>query len=140
MKNLNSTRSIDLLNSEGPILKLIKSNTGFTVIDEWKVKITTLTRDEIIQFIEGNLDIIDSQNQVWSYPNISTGMKLNIPDILEFIGDSYSIDTDEVYLKYIDWVHKVSESHDWKTTFGPREIVESIVKILEDNPKLISRK
>lgn len=140
MKNLNSARSIDLLNSEGPILKLIKSNNGFTVIDEWKVKIATLTRDEIIQFIEGNLAIIDSHDQYWEYPNISTGMKLNIPDILEFIGDSYLIDTDSLYSKYTEWVHKVSESNDWKTTFGPREIVESIVKILEDHPKLISRK
>ena len=140
MKNLNSARSIDLLNSEGPILKLIKSNTGFTVIDEWKVKIATLTRDEIIQFIEGNLAIIDSHDQYWEYPNISTGMKLNIPDILEFIGDSYLIDTDSLYSKYTEWVHKVSESNDWKTTFGPREIVEAIVKILEDHPKLISRK
>jgi hypothetical protein len=140
MKNLNSARSIDLLNSEGPILKLIKSNNGFTVIDEWKVKIATLTRDEIIQFIEGNLAIIDSHDQYWEYPNISTGMKLNIPDILEFIGDSYLIDTDSLYSKYTEWVHKVSESNDWKTTFGPREIVEAIVKILEDHPKLISRK
>jgi len=138
MKNTN--RSIDLVNSEGPILKLIKSNNRFTVTDEWQVKVATLTRDEILQFIEGDLTIIDSHNQSWEYPNISTGMKLNIPDILEFIGDSYSINSEEVYLKYIDWVHKVSESTDWKTTFGPREIVEAIVKILEDNPKLISRK
>ncbi len=35
------------------------------------------------------------------------------------------------------WVNQVSEDIDWKTHFTPDEIVNAIVTILENNPKLI---
>jgi len=47
------------------------------------------------------------------------------------------INRDELYKLYMEWVNKVSEDSDWKTTFGPEEIVYSIANILETNPQLI---
>jgi len=47
------------------------------------------------------------------------------------------IDKDELFKLYMDWVDKVSEDCDWKTSFGPKEIVYSIVNIIENNPQLI---
>jgi hypothetical protein len=37
----------------------------------------------------------------------------------------------------MEWVNKVSDEFDWKTHFGPEEIVHSIANILETNSQLI---
>ena len=37
----------------------------------------------------------------------------------------------------MEWVNKVSDECDWKTSFGPEEIVYAIAGILENNPNLI---
>jgi hypothetical protein len=47
------------------------------------------------------------------------------------------IDKDELFKLYMEWVNEVSEECDWKTSFGPEEIVDSIVNIIENNPQLI---
>ena len=48
------------------------------------------------------------------------------------------INKDELYKLYMEWVDRVSEDCDWKTSFGPEEIVHSIANILETNPQLIN--
>ena len=48
------------------------------------------------------------------------------------------INTEELYKLYMEWVYRVSEDCDWKTSFGPEEIVHSIANILEQNPQLIN--
>jgi hypothetical protein len=47
------------------------------------------------------------------------------------------INREELYKLYMDWVHEVSEECDWKTHFGPEEIVGAICTILEKNPMLV---
>lgn len=49
-----------------------------------------------------------------------------------------NINKSELYKLYMQWVEMVSEDHDWKTQFHPREIVDAIAVILESNPQLIS--
>ena len=48
------------------------------------------------------------------------------------------IDKQELLRLYMEWVDKVSEDLDWKTHFGPEEIVYAIADIIENNPKLIT--
>ena len=48
-----------------------------------------------------------------------------------------TIDKTELYKLYMDWVNKVSDECDWKTHFGPKEIVYAICRILEEHPELI---
>jgi hypothetical protein len=48
------------------------------------------------------------------------------------------INRDELYKLYMQWVDQVTEDCDWKTSFGPEEIVHSIANILETNPQLIN--
>ena len=47
------------------------------------------------------------------------------------------INRDELYKLYMEWVNQVSEDFDWKTTFGPEEIVHAVANILETNSQLI---
>lgn len=48
-----------------------------------------------------------------------------------------TINKKELYKLYMQWVDQVSEDLDWKTTFGPEEIVYAIADILEKHPELI---
>ena len=48
------------------------------------------------------------------------------------------INKDELYKLYMEWVNRVSEDCDWKTSFGPEEIVHAIANILEQNLQLIN--
>lgn len=48
-----------------------------------------------------------------------------------------TINKEELFKLYMEWVNKVSEDCDWKTHFYPEEIVHSIANILETNPQLI---
>jgi len=48
------------------------------------------------------------------------------------------INKDELYKLYMEWVDRVSEDCDWKTSFGAEEIVHSISTIIEQNPQLIN--
>ena len=49
-----------------------------------------------------------------------------------------NINKEELFKLYMQWVDQVSEDLDWKTSFGPEEIVYSIANILETNPQLIN--
>ena len=48
------------------------------------------------------------------------------------------INTTELYKLYMEWVNQVSEDLEWKTHFGPEEIVHAIAKIIEENPHLVT--
>lgn len=50
------------------------------------------------------------------------------------------INKEKLYELYMNWVNEVSEELDWKTHFGPKEIVHAIANILENNPDLIKNK
>lgn len=50
------------------------------------------------------------------------------------------IDKVELYQLYMEWVNRVAEELDWKTHYGPEEIVYSIARIIETNPHLIKDK
>jgi hypothetical protein len=39
----------------------------------------------------------------------------------------------------MQWVDKVAEECDWKTHFGPEEIVYAIAEILENNLELLKK-
>lgn len=51
---------------------------------------------------------------------------------------SIKIDKEQLYDMYMDWVDKVTEECEWKTNFGPEEIVNEICLIIENNPQLYS--
>ena len=48
-----------------------------------------------------------------------------------------TVDKEGLYKLYMGWVNDVSETCDWKTHFGPEEIVSAIARIIEEHPELI---
>ena len=49
------------------------------------------------------------------------------------------INKEELFKLYMEWVDRVSEDCDWKTSFDAEEIVHAIASILETNPELIKQ-
>jgi hypothetical protein len=49
------------------------------------------------------------------------------------------INTKELFKLYMEWVDQVTEECDWKTSFSPEEIVYAIVRILEENPDIVTQ-
>lgn len=50
-----------------------------------------------------------------------------------------TIDKEKLFELYMQWVNEVSEECDWKTHFGPEEIVYAISDIIVRNPDLIKQ-
>ncbi len=48
------------------------------------------------------------------------------------------INKPKLYDLYMDKVSQISEICDWKTQFGPEEIVNLIAEIIENNPDLVT--
>ena len=42
------------------------------------------------------------------------------------------IDREQIYNKYMQWVDEVTEDIEWKTHFTPKEIVNKICEIIEN--------
>ena len=47
------------------------------------------------------------------------------------------INRTKLYLLYMDRVAEISEACDWKSVFGPEEIVNLVADIIEYNPDLL---
>lgn len=129
MNNTN-IHSLDLVNSEGPLLKLIKSKKSFIIVDEWQVQLTILTKDEVIKFINGEFNLTDSHQRKWNFPLVSQGMRRPIKDIMDFIEDRYQID----YVKFIARFSKEYEIFD-----GDEEFIRNVILFIEANPSLITK-
>lgn len=50
------------------------------------------------------------------------------------------INREDLLKLYIIEIDRISESFDWKTQFGPKEIVNLIAGIIEKHPILLSEK
>jgi hypothetical protein len=48
------------------------------------------------------------------------------------------VNKEKLYELYMGWVGEVTDNCDWKTSFGPEEIVHAIGSIIENNPDLIN--
>lgn len=129
MNNTN-IHSLDLVNSEGPLLKLIKSKKSFIIVDEWQVQLTTLTRDEVIKFINGEFNLTDSHRREWNFPLVSQGMRCPIQNIMDFIEDRYQID----YVKFI-----AQFSKEYEIVEEDEEFIRKVILFIEANPSLITK-
>lgn len=83
-------KQIGLLNYEDDVLKLQKigdsdAHYQFRVIDQWKRHIGLYTASDILLFITGAIDIIDSKNNTWNFATAHENAKPNVQEVLDFI-------------------------------------------------------
>jgi hypothetical protein len=77
--------TIDLLNSEGPILLLKRTPEHFLMYDEWKFMIARMRVETLLNFIDGKTTVRDTHDRVWKYTEQSEGMKPKYDVLMEFI-------------------------------------------------------
>jgi len=53
--------------------------------------------------------------------------------------EEITIDRDRLYKLYMDHVDYICDECDWVSSFTPKDIVNMISHILEQNPKLIKK-
>lgn len=86
-RKLRNLPSLVLLNSEGDILKVFKTeDKEFIILDEQKEIIATLNSNEIFYFSRGELKLVDSTGKVFDYTTFVSGMKPSLDVLDEFIG------------------------------------------------------
>lgn len=84
-KKESSYPTIELLNSEGPILWLKRTPESFLMYDEDKFMIGKFSVNTLTKFIDGISNVIDSRGRVWNYPTSHEAMKPNPEDLKEFV-------------------------------------------------------
>ena len=78
---------LELLNSEGPILTVVKidgEKDSFKLIDQYK-KESIISKQDLLDFIDGKIKITDSKDREWHYPSESYGIRQSIHNINEFL-------------------------------------------------------
>lgn len=87
-KELSGLDRLELLNSEGPLLVILRSEEEpgyFYAIDTKGFLLGYYNRYEVIDFVEGRIKINE-----WDYPSVSEGMKQSREAIDEFLGEDES--------------------------------------------------
>lgn len=82
----NKFKSIELLNSEGCILKAFKTQDGYMMIDEHQELIAILNDKNIYNYVSGKLNLIDSEGRDLKYDIYPISMKPELGKICEFLG------------------------------------------------------
>ncbi len=79
-------KSIELLNSEGCLLKVFKTQDGYIMLDEHRELIGILSDKQMFNYTRGELDIVDSEGRDLNYMKYPGSMKPNLKELDEFMG------------------------------------------------------
>jgi hypothetical protein len=86
---------LELLNFEGPVLKAIKTEKGFAIVDQHKVQLTVLDYDRLLKFFRSELSIMDSTGRFWKYSEHSDDAKpsqeSNFKELLTIVSSKLKI-------------------------------------------------
>jgi len=97
-RKMTKQNTIELLNSEGPILTAkhvshvqhvgsgMKTSIDFEIKDQFKKTLMIMTKKEIFDFTRGKIDITDSRGRVWNYSTRPGTEKPDLKKLDEFIG------------------------------------------------------
>ncbi len=80
------TNSIELLNSEGPILVAVKISNSFHIIDERGKLIIEWNQKQLEDFIFDRITVTTSENRILKYGSFPGSMKPDLRILAEFVG------------------------------------------------------
>lgn len=78
-------RSIELINYEGPVLKLIESGSEVIAVDQWDKPIARLNRVSLLSYLRGEISFYDSKGKEWHYPSQHEEARTDINKLMGFI-------------------------------------------------------
>jgi hypothetical protein len=78
--------SIELLNSEGPILVAKKEESHYVIYDTSGEDIAILAEKDMQDFVHGDMILVDTKNNRYRYSEFPGSMKPDLKKLDEFIG------------------------------------------------------
>jgi len=89
---MKSSKVIDLLNSEGAILKgtriITNGENRYIIHDQWKNEVARYNRYDMQQFLEGFTEITDSSGRVWNWPQQNIDMRPSSGTLQSWLNDN----------------------------------------------------
>ena len=82
------SKSIELLNFEGPVLQLIRNGQEFIVIDQWKKTVAKLSVQGVLAYCAGDITIIDSAGKEWCFLKEHEEARVKMNKLTEFLFNS----------------------------------------------------
>ena len=77
---------LDILNYEGPVLKIFKSSDNeFVIYDQWDSIVDTLTFDEVCSFLDGDILLTDSGGKTWNWASEHYLSKPKIKNLIRYL-------------------------------------------------------
>ena len=74
------------MNFEGDAIWAKKAGEDeFVVYDQWDSIVEILTRDEFFNFLDGNLELADSEGKKWNFRNEHVNAKPSYKSLVHFI-------------------------------------------------------
>lgn len=82
-------KKINLLNSEGPLITVEKSDTGFlNVIDEFGKNVAIWNNIQFVEFITGYISVTDSIGRSWNFGKLSENWKCSSEHLYTFLREN----------------------------------------------------
>ena len=79
-------KSLELLNFEGPVLIAEQTELGtYLIFDQWKNLVNELSKNELMQFFDGDFEIEDSSGRFWNWSIEHDDAKPTMESIDEFL-------------------------------------------------------
>ena len=79
-------KNLELLNFEGPVLKVKKADQNeYVIYDQWDSIVDILTEEKFYEFLEGDLILTDSSGKKWNYRREHVDAKPRLRDLVNFI-------------------------------------------------------
>lgn len=86
--NKNKKNDLGLLNFEGPVLKLHKSNNDeFVIYDQWDSIVEVMTLKELCSFFDGKTILTDSSGKKWDWSQEHDNAKVSFSKLFKYITD-----------------------------------------------------
>jgi hypothetical protein len=83
----NKMNKLGLINYEGDCLKAIADNGKINIKDQYGVIVNVFSVEELYAFIDGLINIVDSQGKSWNYPSEHKEAKPSYSMIYHFVKD-----------------------------------------------------
>ena len=84
-KPQTTMNKIGLINYEGNCLEAIKNGDLIYIKDQYGVELRVITPMGLLNFMDGEFDIVDSRGNKWNYPSESEDSKPRMSKVYEFL-------------------------------------------------------
>jgi hypothetical protein len=117
---------LGLINYEGNCLEAVKRGDSIYIKDQYGVELRVITPIGLLNFMDGEFDILDSRGKRWNYPAQSEESRPKMSEVYGFLEDEKPLYSEIEHL-IIQW------NNDGTKTAG--SLTRDIMKLIESYEK-----